>query len=421
MPRRLAPLLVALSALAPLGAAAQPGNRAPDAVIMIRVTGGFHGLIHDGDESFTWASSLLLERLKAAGGEAIEAPVTSPSASTEGVTRRRLEAFEEVEALLVEARSRAGHLDEAGALASLMQALRVVESHADVAGSSRWVAEVRVALGVVAAQAGLEGLMEASLASAALLDPSRGLGAAEARPSVTARAAEIAREVATRPRGRFIVHSDAPGAVVFLDDRPFGPSPAAVEAPIGRHLLRVEAPDHLPYGAMIDLFEGERAEMPVALARTPRASLEADLFDRGARYDVEALVEALARARREGRPLRAWLIDAGPGARERALLTRCDDRGCSAPLRLERALSAPEAPTAPLAARSLYAGRALDLDWLSADVAGARPPPRWYQRWYVWVPVGVILLGAAAASTAAVRRRPDDDLEIIIDFSNLAP
>ncbi|HJL24569.1 MAG TPA: PEGA domain-containing protein, partial [Polyangiaceae bacterium LLY-WYZ-15_(1-7)] len=243
-----------------------------------------------------------------------------------GIARGRLAALRAVEERVAEARRAAGQLAEGEALTLLTEARREAEAHADVPGAARWLAEVEAVLGVVAAQAGLRALSDEAFRRVATLDPSRVIRAAEAAPAIVERASALATRVATGPVGAQRVECDAPGARVFLDGRLVGPAPASFEAPVGRHLVRVEAPGRRPWGAAFDLLEGARAPMEVRLAPTEGARR------RGALARAAGPREA-ARALAPGQTL--WWLEAGRGPRDRALLVRCDAEGCAGPARLE--------------------------------------------------------------------------------------
>jgi len=344
-----------------------------------------------------------------------EAEATAPA----GVEPARLAALGQVEALLVEARGRAAQLEEAEALALLARALHVAETHPDVPGAAAWIAEVHTAMGLVAAQSGREALMEASLARAATLDPRRVVGAAEARPEVVARARAIAREVATRPSGRFSVRCATPGAQVYLDDRAIGPCGTEVRAPVGRHLLQVRAPGHVPYGGLLDVFEGQRLPVSVALAPVPEVAWARALIADAARDDLADVVQA-ARSSPLG-PVEVWILEPSTSM-PRALLTRCDDRGCAEPLRLQAGRAPRASMGVPRAPETVAAALPLARSWLAETgrpAAGPSEAAPWYRRWYVWVPVSVVLVGVATGAAVAARPAPAQQLDITIDFGDL--
>ncbi|HEY8430598.1 MAG TPA: hypothetical protein VIL20_19595, partial [Sandaracinaceae bacterium] len=151
--------------------------------------------------------------------------------------RSALAVLSEIEALLVSARASAARLEERRALRELAQAEALARANLALPGISAWYAEVQLAIAVTAAQAGEAALADAALRRAASVDPSRLVAAAEARPDVVERSRAIVQAAVTGPRGRFEVRASAPGARVFVDDRPLGPLPRVVEVPVGPHVL----------------------------------------------------------------------------------------------------------------------------------------------------------------------------------------
>jgi hypothetical protein len=333
------------------------------------------------------------------------------------VARPRVHAFREVEALLIQARRDAATLREPTALVALHRALTLAESHADVPGSAAWLGEIHTSLGVVAAQAGEDGLMRTALRAAATLDPTRGLRAAEANPDLVARYEAIARAVATGPTGSFVVDADAPGAIVHLDDEVVGPAPARLRTPVGRHVIRVTAPGRLGWGQIIDVWEGERPTMKVRLGPTPAVEMAEALMAAVRGRDLDAVVAALADARARGHRWTTWLVALGPSGRDRASVVACDADGCGAPHRIEGTASG-RVPLRPEPASTANDWHVVERAWLDPPVQPAEARP-WFSRWPTWVVAGVV--GAAIVTTALVLRRPDPVTrrETIIDPSGL--
>lgn len=341
------------------------------------------------------------------------------------VDRDQVAVFREVERLLVSARAEASALREAAALTALASAERLTEANADVPGSAGWIAEVQTAVGITAAQAGLDALMEGALSHAATIDGGRRVLAADAPPTVVARAAEIARAVATGPRGSFEVSADAPGAVVFLDDQELGLAPQVVEAPVGRHVLRVTALGWRPYGRVVGVLEGRRLPIDVHLSRSASVASSERLVAAGRALNLDAVAEALVALQRERSRLSSvWLVEIGGGPRDRALLTICFPHGCSETRRLE----VDEVPIIVSGARALAASAArlpfaLHRDWLLERVPVEPPPPPptpWWERWYFWVATGVVAGAAGAAAYTLLRPEPEQRLRVVVDFGDVA-
>jgi hypothetical protein len=307
----------------------------------------------------------------------------------------RVDVFAEVESMLSAAQRELAALRDHRALAILASAARIADDHADVPGAAGWIAEVQTAIGIAAAQAGEVALMEVAFTRAALMDPSRGVRAAEAPSHVVERAAAIARDVATRPTGSFEVRAGAAIVAprVFLNDREVGPAPQLVRAPVGAHVLRVVAPGHRPWGRVVQVLEGRRAPVTVELSPDPLL-VEARRLERAAGLDdAAAMTSAVGRLGLEG----AWVLEIGGGERDRALLTICDSTGCARTRRLE----VDEIPIvvprslASLAPASFGGPLSAHRAWLVDPAPTVLPPPlpRWWERWYVWVAAGVVLAG----------------------------
>jgi hypothetical protein len=338
-------------------------------------------------------------------------------AQVRGVARARLLPLARIEALLARARGEAAALDENGALATLAEAEREAGQLGDLPGAAHWNAEIQLGIGVTAVQAGITALAEDAFRRAATLDPERALLSAEAAPAAVALYERVARQVAASAFGEFEVLANAPAADVYLNDVPQGPAPARVRAPVGRHLLRVEARGHSAYGAFVDVLAGERAPLRVELAREPALDAARQL-ERAARTgDYTALVaaaRALAEADAELSPV---LVLERARHGDRALLVRCAASGCRAPLHLPFG----ELPGSRATAEALDDARlASARRWLAHAPERQAPEdatPLW-QRWYVWG--GVAAAGIAAAALAWSAGQPAERrLEVVVEPQEL--
>lgn len=316
-----------------------------------------------------------------------------------------LDVLRQIEALSLEARRSAARLDEGDALRRLARARALAGRHLSIPGIAAWLAELELAVAVVAAQAELENLARASLRRAATIDPERVLQAAEARPELVEQSRAMVRTVATGPRGRFELSADVPGARAFLDDRPLGELPRTVEAAVGAHVLRIEAPGHRTYAQMVEVLEGERAPIRVSLAPT-HALLWAGRADEAARLGrLDALAEALGALGPFGAPPVELLWF---GSSARMVSVSCDASGCGAPRTLDGRVAV-EVPTLAEALR-----------WLRSS-----PPPQlvpempWWERWYVWAGAGALLVTAASV-IAVVASQPGQEGPLIIDLDTSA-
>jgi hypothetical protein len=331
------------------------------------------------------------------------------------IARARIGLLADIESRLAEARAHAAALREADALATLAQAASLSEQLGDVPGAAAWQAEVQLTIGAIAAQAGLQAFAEFSFRRAALLEPGRRLLQAEAPPTVVEAYERVARRLALSPVGGFEVRSAVPAASVYLDDVLQGVAPLRVRAIVGRHLLRVQAAGYRPYGALIDVLEGSRPPIEIALSPEPVLDAAEQLEQAARRGDYDGVVRGL-RAVREftGSAYSTLVVELSQDAR-RALLVRCQVSGCDGAERLpDQTGGTPErhALTAP--------GLRRDRDWLAAHPIAAEAPS-WWQHWYVWG--GALVLTAAVGATFwALGAEPDPDprLRVVIEPGDLA-
>ena len=336
------------------------------------------------------------------GAVSVEVPPAEPPP----IERARLALLIRLESSIGEARGAAADLDDERALALLVEARALAERAASIPGAARYLAEVEVTLGVVAAQAGLANLADEALRRAVMFDPERVLRAAEAAPALVARSVALSRAVAVAPQGTFRLEADAPAARAFLDDRPLGALPARVEAGVGRHLLRVEAPGRRPWGAVIDVLEGERNPISVALAPTARERRRRQL----AAADTPAAAHA---ALAEAEEL-LWLEAQADG---RALAVRCDARGCASPALLREGDALAPAPI--LAVADPDATYADARAWLLGPDPQETLRRQRRRRWSGALSAAIVGVAAIAALAWAARPEPDPQLVLTVDLGDV--
>ncbi|MFK7985343.1 MAG: PEGA domain-containing protein [Sandaracinaceae bacterium] len=320
------------------------------------------------------------------------------------VAARRLAVLAEIEGALAIARSAAARLEEGVALSALSQASRLAESHLDIPGMASWYAEVQLAIALTATQAGLSSLGEAALARAASVDPTRGVLAAEARPEVVERARRAYRAVATAARGRFEVRADVPGAVVYLDDRRQGALPRRVEASVGPHILRVEAPGHHAWARLFTVLEGDRLPVVVTLSPEPALREARRALAAAQRGQVEEVERRLARV-----PALSLSLLFPSRTQDRALRLRCGATGCGEAERLA-------ADTTLEGSTALGDG----LRWLErapGPVVSDDPP--WWERWEFWTAIaGGVVLGVLTG-VALAQPQGEPPLVVVVDPTGL--
>ena len=336
------------------------------------------------------------------------APIGTPAPAR--LERAAVVALARAERLVVEARRAAAQLREGEALGALEEARQLVERNAHVPGAAGWLAEVELATGIVAHQQGHEGLAEQSLGRAASLDPQRTLGAAEAPPAIVARARELAREAASRTRTEVGFATDVPGARLYLDDRAVGSLPLRRPLPLGRHVVRIEAPGHVTWARVVDLREGRHGTWRVALSPTGSEVRRQRL----ASVALADLPAALA----PGEAL-LWVEVVG----DRVFTLRCRREGCSAPATdplggTEGAHVRAAGPFTGAEARRLLAA----LRVAPERAAPAEPPPGrrpWWRRGTTWVAAALGLIVAGVAIGFAARPETRERFQVVVDTSGL--
>jgi hypothetical protein len=210
------------------------------------------------------------------------------------------------------------------------------------------------------------------------------------------------------------------GALLYVDDVPAGSLPVALRVAAGRHVLRIEAPAHRAWGAVIDAWEGRRAPIDVALSPEPVVTDAEHLVRDADRLALPAVPRRLRALVDRAVALDAlWVAVVGSGEQDRALLVACTAAGCRAPRRIE----VDEIPIVlgrgdPIETAEL--GLALDaaVAWLDepAPVVVTPPPPPIYERWWFWTAAGALALGAAGTTAWLTRPDPERDVTITVDF-----
>jgi hypothetical protein len=198
------------------------------------------------------------------GAAAVE--TTSP-ARAEPVDAQGVQTLLRVEQALSQARARAARLDERTAFEILAEAEEALLSVLELRVSHAYLGELALLRGIVAAQADAAGLAASAFERAASLDSTRALTRAEATPSTLALANAARARVLARPLLPLELSVEPASARVTLDGEPLGG--AGVRG--GPHVLTVQAPGHAGYAALVDLSDGPRARVQVALRQVQRA------------------------------------------------------------------------------------------------------------------------------------------------------
>lgn len=381
-------------------------------------------IVGDGAPGADAARAQVEAHARAAGHDIVPAEgLVAALASRAAIASSAVAELEVALGGLSRAKALAGRLEEDAALAELARTRRRIDALLALPGASRWAAEVEVAIAIVAHQADAAALAERSLRAAATLDRARAIGSAEAPPELLARARAIAEEVAVGPRGSFVVATDAAGARAYLDDVPLERAAGRVDgsafqatAPVGQHVLRVEAAGHRPYAARLEVFAGERAPVAIRLAADPRAQAAERAIDAARRGDLPA---AVAELRAAGLRFELWAAMASTGG-GRILLSRCEAAGCADSERLEGGRVTPAA--AARAGADPFADRAFLFAAEPVRPEEADATPRRRRRALLYGAAAALAVGAGIAG-AVVASRPDAPrgLSATIDFGGLDP
>jgi len=345
--------------------------------------------------------------------------------SEQNIARDDLRRLAEVETGLLQARVHAAKLAEPAALTELVAAERTLQSLLHLPGASAFYVEVQTAIGLVAAQAQRLGLAEAAQRRASVVDPSRGVRAAEAAPGWVQRANEIALEVASAPVGEVEVVTQPAGARVFLDDNLLGTTPTTLRVTRGVHVLRVEADGYRAFGALLPVDAGARPAVRVELERDPVVTALSRLAAAAAAPDQPEVRRTLRALQVLGAPVASvWMVRTNPLRDDRALLTRCTVDDCARSRRLELDDVGADVSTYGQPLDPAGFGRdhtARDLAWLHATDAPHVPsapalgPSAWWSRWYVWSAAAALVGGAVALGAAATAEPDTQRLRVTID------
>lgn len=336
-------------------------------------------------------------------------PVEDAPRQHPGIDPEHLAVLRRLETLLSAAREAAANLDDEVALARLVEARNLGDRAAAVPGAARYLAEVEATLGVVASQAGLSDLADEALRRAITLDPERVLRAGEAPPALVERSVALSREAAVAPRGSFVVSAESAGAQVYLDGRLAGTAPARVEAGVGRHLIRVEAPGRRPWGAFVDVLEGERAPLAVALSPTERERRRHRIA--AAHGPTDAASELIA-----GEEL-FWVESQEDG---RTIMLRCQPQGCAPVERLRAGEGLPLTLEPTFASlRESELGYAEARAWLLGEDPELVARRARTIRWGSIIGAGVAAIAGAVVVGWAARPEPEQRLVLTIDLADL--
>ncbi len=380
-------------------------SRAQPTDVLVRVVASEH------DDDVPDILEDVVTALRAEGAR----PVTSAAAFVAATpvvvaTREDLAVLEAVERALATARAHASELDEARALREVSLArTRYADALVAMPDGRVFLAELEIALALIAFQLGDRPLAEASLARAIGLDPRRRLLAADADPDFVARADALLAASERRPRETLVVDANVP-AQVFVDDVYAGATPARVDVRSGLHVVRVVSALHAPYATLLPV---ERdLSLGVVLAPRPAAVLIARLERALDTADFPAVAETLVALGREGRAFATASVHGD-------LVVICRASGCTTPMSLAAFTSDAPAEGAPddVSRALLDAGRSHTSERGRAlrdrrHAASARRVRR-----NRILGIGAGLLGAAVVTAVGLAVRPtDEQLRVDVTF-----
>lgn len=246
-------------------------------------------------------------------------------------------------------------------------------------------------------------------------------------PRVLAELANTRASEGTRPRGELFlrVRPAHDRMRAFIDGRPIEdwPERPFIGLGAGRHLIRVSAPGTLSYLGSVEVRPFESTELELRLAPDPVVARLSELSGRlRSGDDVDELLAALAQRAGANRTVAAWVrvsADAHPDGRDplgATIVTQGGGRAEARSLDLEEVRGALD--------RSLACGSTSTTRLAPALIPPASgrvshepdPPPRWYERPWIWAAVGVVAVGVTSSIVAArASSGPPDavDIELI--------
>lgn len=272
----------------------------------------------------------------------------------------------------------------------------------------------------------MKDLVAADAAFRALLSlrPGFDLDARVYSPDVVQAFARAKFAAAQAPVASLAISSVPQLASVVLDGERRGETPVAIEGvPVGRHYLRIEAPEHHPWSGVVEVSAPattKEIRLDPSRAAEDLRAIEAEARGEGRRAWMVGHAVSLAQAvqvdgvavaalsRASGRYLLAVALVQPPGS-TRVAWTAIDAdllRARPAVRTVTQALLASPGPSFADAGVSApgeapdFAARLLGLSSPKPD--GAAAPP-WYTRWWVWAAVAAV---AAGSVTAYVATRP---------------
>lgn len=279
-------------------------------------------------------------------------------------------------------------------LAAVSEAQLVLEADAAVPADFDALHQALLYRGMNELALGREDRAREALRQAARLRPHATLDAGRIPPDALALYEQMRTALRADPPAALAVTTEPAGARVTLDGEPVGSAPVSLNAPAGRHWVRVEAPGFAPRVLPVDLSAAGTPPLDVSLPPADAASTARDL----AALDVAALRAISPDVRRTA----ARTLGADAFVR----LTPLDDgdiEGIALDLatgRVRREVATATQVRADVARALGRLARRLVGPPEGATVAAPPPSgPSVFESPWLWIAVGVV---AAAATTTAV-------------------
>ena len=290
MPSARTLFVVALVALAACGGPPAPpphsaaGAGDSDAVLI--VSSG----LSDGAQAFAAAEGGITVRV-------------APSSEASALAR--------AEPIVTQARQRYVAIEFDDALATIRDAVVLLESEAQTRAEFDLLAEALLVRGMAELGLGRDDAARESLLAAARLRPERELDEGRYPPQVRERYEALRAELRAEPASSLTVTTRPGGARLFLDGEPRGTAPDTLYATSGRHQLRVEAPGHATRTLTVVLApSGEQLEVELPAIDADGAAAQLATAD-PADLSEERGREALARALGTSLVFRAASVEGG--------------------------------------------------------------------------------------------------------------
>lgn len=282
--------------------------------------------------------------------------------------RSAVAALRSVEATLAQVDAAMENFDEAEALALLELAEERIAPALSLPSAGDWLGELALRRALLLVDAGNQDAAQIAFSEARRWSPNRPLSRGEASPAAHAAFGATRLETPLHP---WRLSELPPQTALWINGAPSGPP---VSLPEGRHWIRGTAPDHQPFGTLIEV--------------TGEGHLEINLEPSPWRATMQAIAAASAPdqarlALPEGHLL-VWLEEQSPS---HAILFRCDRDRCEAEhLHLSEAVP----PT---------------------EVTPATP---FYRHWAFWTASAAALIGGAVLIGIAAQPAPEQRLRVRI-------